>query len=85
MKSTIDRAGRIVIPAPIRERAGFLPGSELEVALIDGAVELRRAVSGPKLVKRGNRWVAVPTVPPEQLPKVDIEKLIEEERDRWPW
>ena len=31
MRGTIDKAGRVVIPAPIRERAGFTPGAALEV------------------------------------------------------
>ena len=31
MRTTIDKAGRVVIPAAMRERAGLSPGSELEV------------------------------------------------------
>jgi AbrB family looped-hinge helix DNA binding protein len=31
MKTTIDRAGRVVIPAIIRQRAGLKAGTELEV------------------------------------------------------
>ena len=31
MRTTIDKAGRVVIPAAIRERAGLSAGSELEV------------------------------------------------------
>ena len=29
MRTTIDKAGRVVIPAALRERAGLTPGSEL--------------------------------------------------------
>ena len=31
MRTTIDKAGRVVIPAAVRERAGLSAGSELEV------------------------------------------------------
>ena len=31
MKVTIDKAGRIVVPKPIRDALGLLPGDELEL------------------------------------------------------
>src|SRR5207302_2028985 len=40
MKTTIDKAGRVVIPASIRERAAFLPGAELTVTLDEFGVHL---------------------------------------------
>lgn len=85
MKSTIDRAGRVVIPAAIRVRAGFFPGTELEVVQDEVSVRLYRRVSGPKLVRVGKRLVAKPTVAQRDLPVVDPAALIEEERNRWPW
>ena len=85
MKTTIDRAGRVVIPAPIRERAGFKPGTEIEVVIDDVSVRLIRRVPGPKLVRVGKRLVARPTVPPAKLPRLDLGDLLAAERDRWPW
>lgn len=82
MRATIDKAGRVVIPAPIREKGRLAPGTELEVTLEDGVVCLTRAVPGPELVRRGERLVARPTA--ETLPEIDFTALIEEERDRWP-
>ena len=39
MKSTIDGAGRLVIPKPMRERLGLEPGDEVEVQLaLDGVL-----------------------------------------------
>ncbi len=35
MKATIDKAGRLVIPKPLRDRLGLVPG-EVEVT-VDGA------------------------------------------------
>lgn len=85
MNSTIDKAGRVVIPAPIRSRAGLKPGTELEVTFDGVAIRLVPAVPGATLVKRGNRLVARPSVPADQVSGVDVAALVEEERDRWPW
>ena len=41
MKTTIDRAGRVVIPKAIRERAGLQPGMELEITVDNGCVALQ--------------------------------------------
>jgi AbrB family looped-hinge helix DNA binding protein len=84
MKTTIDKAGRVVIPASIRERAGLAPGTELEVTLADLGVRLERVAVGPRLVKVGRRLVARPSGRSETTPAVDIGALVEEERNRWP-
>ncbi len=58
------------------------PGTELEVLVDDVSIRLVRRVSPPKLVRSGKRLVARPTA--AKLPDVDIARLIEEERNRWP-
>lgn len=83
MKATIDKAGRVVIPSAIRARAGFAPGTELEVVVDDFSVRLIRIGQGPRLVRAGKRWVARPTA--RRTPAVDVARLVEEERNRWPW
>ena len=75
----------MVIPAPIRMRAGLRPGTELEVLADDVSIRLIRRVPGPRLVKVGRRLVARPTAPARDLPAVDFAALVEEERNRWPW
>ena len=85
MKTTIDKAGRVVIPAAIREKAGFKPGTELDVVMDDVSVRLIRRVPGPKLVRVGKRLVARPTVPAGKLPRLDLADVVGRERDRWPW
>jgi AbrB family looped-hinge helix DNA binding protein len=84
MKTTIDRAGRVVIPAAIRDRAGLVAGAEIDVTLDEAGVRLERVAPGPRLVKVGRRLVARPTVTPQSRPVVDVAALIEEERNRWP-
>ena len=84
MRTTIDKAGRVVIPASLRERAGLSPGAELEITQDDLGIRIERVASAPRLVKVGRRLVARPTVAADKRPLVDIAALIEEERNRWP-
>jgi len=74
----------VVIPAAIRERAGMVPGAEIEVTVEETGVRLERVAAGPRLVKIGRRLVARPTASSEGRPVVDVAALIEEERNRWP-
>jgi AbrB family looped-hinge helix DNA binding protein len=84
MRTTIDKAGRVVIPSAVRDRARLTPGTTLEISVDDLGIRLERVAPGPRLVKVGKRLVARPTVPPEQRPAVDVASLIEAERNRWP-
>jgi AbrB family looped-hinge helix DNA binding protein len=84
MRSTIDKAGRVVIPASIRDRARLTPGTALEVTADETGVRIERVAPGPRLVKIGKRLVARPTAGSGDRPHVDIAALIEEERNRWP-
>jgi AbrB family looped-hinge helix DNA binding protein len=84
MKTSIDKAGRVVIPASIRERAGLVAGAELDITLEDASIRLERVAAPPRLVKVGRRLVARPTAPPQTRPVIDIAALIEGERNRWP-
>jgi AbrB family looped-hinge helix DNA binding protein len=84
MRTTIDKAGRLVIPAAVRERAGLTPGTTLEISLDDFGIRLQRVAAGPRLVRIGKRLVARPTVSVDERPMIDVAALVEEERNRWP-
>jgi AbrB family looped-hinge helix DNA binding protein len=84
MRTTIDKAGRVVIPAAVRERAGLKPGTELRISLDEFGVRLERVAPGPRLVKVGRRLVARPTAPVGSRPTIDIAAVVEDERNRWP-
>jgi len=84
MRTTIDKAGRLVIPASIRDRAGFAPGTILEITVDEFGVRLEPIAPGPRLVKVGRRLVARPTSDVHARPSVDIAGLVEDERNRWP-
>lgn len=55
MRTTIDKAGRVVIPKPLRDRLGLRPG-EVEVSA-DGTALRIEAVVGDGLEERGGRLV----------------------------
>jgi AbrB family looped-hinge helix DNA binding protein len=84
MKTTIDKAGRLVIPAAIRDKAGLGPGTTIEISLDETGVRIERLAPGPRLVRVGKRLVARPTATAADRPRIDIAALIEEERSRWP-
>jgi len=48
MITTIDTAGRLVVPKAIRQEAGLVPGEPLEVTVHDGRVEI---VPAPRQVR----------------------------------
>jgi AbrB family looped-hinge helix DNA binding protein len=81
MKSTIDKAGRVVIPKKIREAAGIEPGMELDVRLCEGRIEIEPAAVPVTLVRRpGGMLVAVPTIPVDTLPYEVVEHVLDELR-----
>jgi antitoxin PrlF len=82
MTTTLDKAGRVVIPAELRKRLGLTAGTELEIVVEGFAIRLVRAVAGPQLVQRGERLVARPRVVEGERTEVDVARLIEEERLR---
>ena len=74
----------MVIPAPLREKAGFSAGAELEISVDEQGIRLERVAEGPRLVRIGRRLVARPRAAADSRPSVDVGALIEEERNRWP-
>ena len=74
MKTTIDSAGRIVVPKALRQALGLKPGQELEARAGDGKLEFEVAPTPVTLQRRGKGVVAVPT---KKLPKLTAEQVRE--------
>ena len=72
MKTTIDAAGRIVVPKPLREQLGLRAGQSLEIRAGDGRLEIEVAATPMRLAKRGKGVVAVPD---EKLPPLTADEV----------
>lgn len=60
MRTTIDSAGRLVIPKKFRQDAQLKPGMLLEIRLREGRIEIEPAPLEITLKKRGRLTVDVP-------------------------
>lgn len=60
MRTTIDRAGRLVIPKDIRRESGIKPGMSLEVRWENGTIAITPGPLPVKLERKGRLLVAVP-------------------------
>lgn len=59
MKTTIDNAGRIVVPKQAREELGLAPGTELELRVVDRRIEIEVPATPMRLEERDHGVVAV--------------------------
>ena len=74
MKTTIDHAGRLVIPKDIRRESGIKPGMPLEVRWEKGAIAITPAPLEVKLERKGRLLVAVPAKDTSRLSADTVER-----------
>jgi AbrB family looped-hinge helix DNA binding protein len=74
MVTTIDSAGRLVIPAQIRKEAALEPGTPLEVRVRDGVIEIEPQALEVTLARRGRLVVATPVKKIGTLREADVER-----------
>lgn len=54
MRTTIDAAGRVVVPKALRDAMGLTAGREIDLALVDGRIEIDLApIDGAVTVEAG--------------------------------
>lgn len=72
MRSTIDAAGRVVVPKAIRDELGLDAGRELEITVRDQRIEIEVVPIEIEIVERDGAFAAVPatTLPPLTLEQV---------------
>ena len=63
MTVKIDKAGRIVLPKPVRERFHLREGSELELEERSDGLTLRPVEQRPSMVRKNGIWVHLGKVP----------------------
>ena len=77
MRTTIDAAGRLVVPKALREQFHLAPGSELEIEATGDGVIIRAADRGPSLLNSAG--VLVHHGP--QTTDLDIAAFVRQERE----
>ncbi|MEJ7797118.1 MAG: AbrB/MazE/SpoVT family DNA-binding domain-containing protein [Solirubrobacteraceae bacterium] len=69
---TIDKAGRIVVPKALRDALEMHAGAALEIAAVDGCLEIRPVPTVVRLEQRDGVLVAVPQRP---LPPLTVDQV----------
>lgn len=82
MQTTIDSAGRIVLPKAVRDEAGILPGMILKITLEEGRIEIEPVAREVQIVQRGPLRIAVPQAEGPLLSEDAVAKALREVRQR---
>ena len=72
MKTTIDSAGRIVVPKALRDQLGLESGTPLDVRVREGRLEIEPLPTAMRLERRGKGLVAVTD---ETVPTLDADQV----------
>jgi AbrB family looped-hinge helix DNA binding protein len=80
MRVTIDRAGRIVVPKPLREDLGLSPDTPLEIDIVDGHLEVSTRHEPPAVVEGPHGPIVAATGKP--ISDKDVRRVLEAGRER---
>jgi AbrB family looped-hinge helix DNA binding protein len=72
MRTTIDPAGRIVVPKPLRDALSLSGGETLELTVRDGRLEAEPVATPMRLERRPD---GVAAVPEGELPPLTAEQV----------
>ena len=75
-KLTLDKAGRVVLPKPVRDRLQLAPGDTLQLEAEGESITLRPARQNVVLKKELDVWVYH-----GELPNTSLTDLIDRERE----
>jgi AbrB family looped-hinge helix DNA binding protein len=81
-QTTIDSAGRLILPQEVRDEAGIVPGMDLRITVQGGRIEIEPAPREVRIVKKGPLRVAVPTQEGPPLTEATSERVRRELRER---
>jgi AbrB family looped-hinge helix DNA binding protein len=84
MRTSIDSAGRLVVPKALRDAVGLTPGQALEITAHDGRLEIEPVPAPVTLIERDGLLVAAPengsTDEPSVLRADDVRAVLEQTR-----
>lgn len=76
----IDRAGRVVLPKPLRERFNLVPGDKLRLSVEGNCFRLEPTDTGGRLTRKGSVLVFTGGFA-EAITTAKVNEMIEEERE----
>lgn len=82
MRTTIDSAGRIVVPKPMRDAMGLGPGQIIDIVFTDGRLEIEVAPMAATVGAEDGLPIIPPADQPEVAPDDDIVRATIETRRR---
>lgn len=77
MTLRMDKAGRVILPKPVRDRLGLHEGSDLDIEETPDGVLLKPTEQRPSMVKKQGLWVHTGKVPSG----FDIVQAIRDDRE----
>ena len=77
MTLRMDKAGRVILPKPVRDRLGLHEGSDLDIEETPDGVLLKPTEQRPSMVKKQGLWVHSGKVPPG----FDIVQAVRDDRE----
>ncbi len=77
MRTTIDAAGRIVVPKALRQVLDLKPGQALEIRVGDGRLEIEIAATPMTLERRGKSVVAIVETELPTLKAAEVRETLE--------
>ena len=82
METTIDKAGRLVVPKAVREASRLRPGTRVRFRVADGRIEIEPVPLNVSLERRGSIVVAVPRQGRSVLRVAEVEETTANLRSR---
>ncbi|MBI4664420.1 MAG: AbrB/MazE/SpoVT family DNA-binding domain-containing protein [Verrucomicrobia bacterium] len=76
----IDKAGRVVLPKPLREQFNLVPGDKLRLSVEGNSIKLEPTDAAGKLVRKGSVLVFSGEFA-EPITTSKVEELTERERE----
>lgn len=80
MRTTIDAAGRIVVPKPVRDAMGLTAGRAIDVVYTDGRIEIDLAPAEVTVETEDGLPRLLPTEPLEGLTDEQVRDVLEATR-----
>ena len=78
MQVSIDKAGRIIVPKPVRDRLGLRQDSKLELVETSGRIVLKPVEQASGLVRDEDGWLVFTG---EAANAIDWDALLREDRE----